>query len=394
MNGIPPPAERNPDCLLLILLLEPPMRIERVELRKIHLPYVSPFETSGWREVGRDPVIVRIEADGLVGWGESPVGSNPFYNEESTDTVFLIQQQYLAPMLLAADLNGPRDVTPAFAKVRGNRMAKAGLEFAAWDLFGQREGRSLAAMLGGVRERVDVGVSVGIQPDIDALLQTVANYLADGYRRIKLKIKPGWDIEPTRAVREKWPELKLQVDANSIYHLADGPHLAELDAYDLLLIEQPLAHDDIFDHAKLKPQLRSPLCLDESIVSPDHARWAIELNACDIINIKPGRIGGLADSVRIHDLAQAADMPVWHGGMLETGIGRAFSVALASLPNFTLPGDISANDRYYARDIVSNPFTLNQEDSTLTVPTASGSGAMVDEDFLDEVTVAVWEMRA
>ena len=261
-----------------------------------------------------------------------------------------------------------------------------------WDWFAKRDGVSLAQALGGTRDRVDVGVSVGVQKDIPTLLEVVGAYLDDGYKRIKLKIKPGWDIEPTRAVREAWPELKLQVDANSIYRLEDGPHLAELDPFNLLLIEQPLGHDDIFDHAKLKPMLKSPLCLDESIVSPDHARWAIEMDACDIINIKPGRIGGLADSKRIHDMAQAAGLPVWHGGMLETGIGRTFNVALASLPNFTLPGDISANDRYYARDIVTNPFTLNTEDSTLTVPTAVGCGADVDEAFLDEVTLEKWEL--
>ncbi len=370
------------------------MRIERIELRKIRLPYVRPFETSGWRELGREPVIVRLEADGIVAWGEAPVGDNPFYSEECTDSVWLIQQQYLAPMLLETELNGPEDVTPAFEKVRGNRFAKAGLEFAAWDLFGKLTNRSMAEMLGGVRDRVPVGVSVGIKPDIDTLLQTVSDHLDEGYNRIKLKIKPGWDIEPTRAVREAWPDLKLQVDANSIYRLSDAEHLAQLDQFDLLLIEQPLAHDDIFDHAKLKQMIDSPLCLDESIVSPDHARWALEMDACDIINIKPGRVGGLADSKRIHDMAQVAGIPVWHGGMLETGIGRTSNVALASLPNFVLPGDISANERYYARDIVHNPFTLNAEDSTLTVPTAPGCGADVDEDFLDEITFDRWEIRA
>ncbi|NJN84273.1 MAG: o-succinylbenzoate synthase [Caldilineaceae bacterium] len=366
------------------------MRIERVEIRQVQLPYVSPFETSGWREEGSYAVILRVEADGITGWGESPVGSSPFYNEENHHTAVSIQRDFLVPMLMATELNSPEDVTPAFAKVRGNRMAKAGLEFAAWDFFGKKEGRSLADMLGGTRDRVAVGVSVGIQKDIDTLLQVVGDYLDDGYTRIKLKIKPGWDIEPTAAVREAWPDLLLQVDANSIYHLSDADHLAELDQFGLLLIEQPLAHDDIFDHAKLKPHLRTPLCLDESIVSPEHARWAIEMNACDIINVKPSRIGGLADSKRIHDLAQANGIAVWHGGMLETGIGRAFSVSLASLPNFSLPGDISANDRYYARDIVHNPFSLN-DDSTLTVPTAPGCGAEVDEAYLDEVTVARWE---
>ena len=242
-------------------------------------------------------------------------------------------------------------------------------------------------MLGGTRDRVAVGVSVGIQKDIDTLLKVVDGYLSSGYTRIKLKIKPGWDIEPTRAVRNAWPNLMLQVDANSIYHLSDADHLAKLDEFNLLLIEQPLPHDDIFDHAKLQSKVKSPICLDESIVSPDHARWALEMKACGVINIKPSRIGGLADAKRIHDLAQAAGVPVWHGGMLETGIGRTANVALASLPNFTLPGDISANDRYYKQDIVTNPFTLNT-DSTLTVPTAPGNGAIVDEDFLEAVTVA------
>jgi O-succinylbenzoate synthase len=369
------------------------MRIERVELRKINLPYVAPFETSGWRETGSYAVIVRLDAAGIVAWGESPVGGAPFYNEENTNTVWAIQQDFLVPMLLQADLQGPEDVTRVFAKVRGNRMAKAGLEFAAWDLFGKRDGKSLASMLGGTRDRVAVGVSVGIQKDIDTLLKVVAAYLEDGYRRIKLKIKPGWDIEPARAIRNAWPDLMLQVDANSIYHLSDAHHLAKLDEFGLLLIEQPLEHDDIFDHAKLKPRLRTPLCLDESIVSPAHARWAIEMHACDIINIKPSRIGGYADAKRIHDMAQAAGLAVWHGGMLETGIGRAGNVALASLPNFTLPGDISANARYFHRDIVTNPFTLNG-DSTLTVPTALGCGADVDEAYLDEVTLERWEMRA
>lgn len=367
------------------------MRIERIELRKIFLPYVSVFETSGWREQGSHAIIVRIEADGLVAWGESPVGENPFYNEENQKTAWIIMQDYLAPILLHTELASPWDVTPAFARIRGNRMAKAGLEFAVWDLFARREGRSLASLLGGVRERVEVGVSVGIQKDIPTLLKVVEGYLNEGYTRIKLKIKPGWDVEPTRAVRETWPNLRLQVDANSIYRLEDAAHLAELDRFNLLLIEQPLAHDDIFDHAKLKPQLKTPLCLDESIVSPDHARWAIELKACDVINIKPSRIGGLGAAKRIHDMAQAAGIPVWHGGMLETGIGRAINVALASLPNFTLPGDISANDRYFKRDIVKNPFTLNP-DSTLTVPTGVGHGAIVDEDYLDNVTTERWEL--
>jgi len=363
------------------------MRIERIELREIFLPYVAPFETSGWREEGCHAIIVRVDAEGITGWGESPVGRHPFYNEENTKSVWMMQQDYLIPMLFEKDLQGPEDVTPTFAKIRGNRMAQSGLEFAMWDWFGRQRGESLASMLGGTRDRVEVGVSVGIQKDIDTLLEVVGNYVSSGYKRIKLKIKPGWDIEPTRAVRNAWPEILLQVDANSIYHLSDAAHLAKLDEFNLLLIEQPLPHDDIFDHAKLQPMLKTPICLDESIVSPDHARWALEMNACGVINVKPSRIGGLADAKRIHDLAQAANIPVWHGGMLETGIGRTANVALASLPNFSLPGDISANDRYYKRDIVKNPFTLN-DDSTLSVLTTPGNGAVVDEEYLDEVTVA------
>ncbi|MEZ4661213.1 MAG: o-succinylbenzoate synthase [Caldilineaceae bacterium] len=368
------------------------MRIERVEIRRVYMPYVSPFETSGWREEGIHHIIIRLDADGATGWGETPIGRNPFYNEENTDTCWILQRDYLIPSLLQTDLSSPYDVPGAFAKIRGNRMAKSGLEFAVWDLFGHIEGRSMASMLGGTRSEVAVGVSVGIQKDIPTLLDVVGEYLDDGYRRIKLKIKPGWDIEPTRAVREKWPDLALQVDANSIYTLADADHLAELDEFNLLLIEQPLPHDDIFDHAKLVPQVNTPICLDESIVSSDHARWALEMHACGIINIKPSRIGGFVDAIRIHDLCQAHNVPVWHGGMLETGIGRASNVALASLPNFSIPGDISANSRYFHRDIVTNPFTLN-EGSTLTVPTAPGCGAIVDEAFLEEVTVDKLEFR-
>ncbi|MEM7534272.1 MAG: o-succinylbenzoate synthase [Chloroflexota bacterium] len=366
------------------------MKLERIQLRKISLPYVSPFETSGWRKLGSHAIIVRVDYDGEVGWGESAVGQSPFYNEENTSTVWAIQQEFLVPMLLETDIKTPADVDSALAKVRANRIAKSGLEFAVWDLLGRMQQQSLKEMLGGTRDTVPVGVSVGIQKDIDTLLQVVSNYLADGYARIKLKIKPGWDIEPTRAVRETWPDLVLQVDANSIYHLEDGLHLAQLDQFNLLLVEQPLAHDDIFDHAKLKPQLQTPLCLDESIVSPEHARWALELDACDIINIKPARLGGFTASKSVHDQAMAADVPVWCGGMLETGIGRAANVALASLPNFTIPGDISANSRYFPRDIVHNPFTLN-DDSTLTVPTGFGNGADVDEAYLDEVTVEMVE---
>ncbi len=362
------------------------MRIEAIELRRIKLPYRSPFETSGWREEANHSVIVTLHSEGAIGWGEAPVGAGPWYNEETQATAWAMMREILAPMLLGRDLSRPEEVDAIFARVRGNRMARAGLEFAAWDLFGRARGESLSTMLGGARQRVEVGVSVGVQPSIEALLEVVEGYVSAGYQRVKLKIKPGWDVEPTRAVRERWPDLRLQVDANSIYTLDQAPQLAKLDEFELLLIEQPLAHDDIIDHAKLQRQLRTPICLDESIVSPDHARWAIELRACGVINIKPSRVGGFTAARQIHDMAQAAGIPVWCGGMLETGIGRAANVGLASLPNFSLPGDISANDRYFHQDIVTNPFTLNP-DSTLTVPTGPGSGAEVDLERLQAVTV-------
>lgn len=370
------------------------MRIEKVELRHVQIPYLAPFQTSGWIEDSGNAIIVRMEAEGIVAWGESPVGANPFYNEENHKTAMIIQQDYLVPMLMAADLQSPHDATPAMARVRANRMAKSGLEFTVWDWFARKQGVSLARLLGGTRDRVETGVSVGIQKDIPTLIDVVTGYVNQGYKRIKLKIKPGWDIEPTGAVREAFPDILLQVDANSIYHPSDVEHLKQLDQFNLLLIEQPLDHDNIFDHARMAPHLKTPLCLDESIVSPDHARWAIEMKACGNINIKPSRIGGFSDAIKIHDMMQAAGLPVWHGGMLETGIGRTGNVALASLPNFSLPGDISANDRYYKRDIVKNPFTLNA-DSTLSVPLdVVGNGAIVDEDYLDEVTVSRWEKVA
>jgi o-succinylbenzoate synthase len=368
------------------------MNLDRIELRRIKLPYLAPFSTSGWTETNSHAIIVRLEADGAVGWGESPLTSGPWYNEETSATAWVMLREILVPLLLQADLSGPADVDRLFAPVRGNRIARSGLEFAAWDLFAHMRGQSLAAALGGSRERVAVGVSVGVQPDLDTLLKVVGAYIEAGYARIKLKIKPGWDIEPTRVVRETWPDIALQVDANSIYTLDAAEHLAQLDAFNLLLIEQPLVHDDIFDHARLQQRLKTPICLDESIVSPEHARWALEMQACGVINIKPSRLGGLEPSRQVHDMAQAAGIPVWHGGMLETGIGRAANVALASLPNFSLPGDISANDRYYARDVVTNPFTLNS-DSTLSVPQAVGSGAEIDMEFLESITVERMEFR-
>jgi o-succinylbenzoate synthase len=363
------------------------MKIDEVILYHIRMPYVTPFQTSRWTELNRECVIICVNAEGLTAWGECTANQYCAYSYETTKTNWLILEEFLIPALLAADPDDVSAYRTAVAPVSGHPMAKAGLEMALWDLFAQRAGASLQQFLGGQAERVKVGVSVGIQRDTGKLLETVDGYLNQGYRRIKLKIKPGRDVREVAAVRRVYPDLLLQVDGNSVYRLGDAGHLQALDDFDLLLIEQPLAQDDIIDHAKLQPQLRTALCLDESILSVEHVRWALELGACRVINIKTGRVGGIHEALRIHNYCREQGVPVWMGGMLETGIGRAANVAVASLPGFTLPGDISASNRYYAEDIVEEPFVLNAEDSTLTVPTRPGLGITVRQDVLAGFTL-------
>jgi O-succinylbenzoate synthase len=360
------------------------MNIDHVELHHIELPYVHPFETSFGRELTRHSILVAVHGDGLAGWGECVAGAGPWYSYETIETAWHVLRDYLAPALLGEDIRQPADVVARFRRVRGHAMARAALENAVWDLLGRAQGRSLAQMLGGVRARVPVGVSVGIEPTLDELLAQVEGYVAAGYARVKLKIKPGWDVAVVRAVRERWPGLALQVDANSAYTLADAPLLRALDDFDLLLIEQPLHHDDMVDHAALQRQLRTPICLDESIHSPEHARWALDIQACRIVNVKVGRVGGFTAARQIHDLCAERGVPVWCGGMLETNVGRAGNLALAALPNFTLPGDISASARYYARDVAAPNFVLNP-DSTITVPNQPGSGVEIDPAALARV---------
>lgn len=363
------------------------MRPERITLHHISMPLVHPFETSFGVEANREAIIVCVEADGAAGWGECVAGRRPWYSYETVTTAWHILSDVLIPLVLGQELEKPRAVFDRFGRVRGHPMAKAGLEMAMWALAATQQETPLARLLGGRRDRVPVGVSVGVQESVDALLARVAGFLEQGYGRIKIKIKPGWDVAPVRALRRKFPDLLLQVDANSAYTLADTAVFKRLDEFDLLLIEQPLGHDDVYDHARLQQQIRTPICLDESIRSVAHARAALELGSCRIINIKPGRVGGHTASIRIHDLCRRRDVPVWHGGMLETGIGRAHSVALASLPGFTLPGDISASARYYAQDLVEPPFVLNSEDSTLGVPAAPGLGVAVNTERLQAVTL-------
>ena len=369
------------------------MRLDRVTLFHVRMPLVHPFETSFGVERDRECIIVRVEGDGAVGWGECVAGAGPWYAYETAQTAWHILSDFLIPMLLGQELDGPQAVFDRLARVRGHPMAKAGLEMALWDLAAVQQGVPLSRLLGGTRDRVPVGVSIGVQESLGALLDRVSSFVEQGYARVKIKIKPGWDVEVVRAVRRQFPELRLQVDANSAYRLSDAPMFQAMDDLDLLLIEQPLGHDDIYEHSLLQKRLRTPLCLDESIGSVDHARAALELGSCRIINIKPGRVGGHTSSIRIHDLCRRRGVPVWHGGMLETGIGRAHNVALASLPGFTLPGDISASDRYYAEDLIDPPFTLNP-DSTLSVPIGSGLGVTVNEERLCRVAVRQAEFVA
>ena len=369
------------------------MRIERIELHHIELPLVHPFETSFGRESTRPCILVAAHAGGLVGWGECVAEAGPWYSSETVETAWHVLRDFLIPTVLGQEIESPADVATRFKRVRGHPMARAGLENAVWDLLAQARGESLAALSGGARERVPVGVSVGIEPTLDLLLDQVARYVDAGYRRVKLKIKPGWDLRVLRAVRERWPDLPLQVDGNSAYTLADAPLFREMDQFGLLLVEQPLHHDDIVDHAKLQAQLRTPLCLDESIHSPEHARWALDIGACRVINIKVGRVGGFTAAKEIHDLCAARGVPVWCGGMLETNVGRAGNVALATLPDFTLPGDISASARYYREDIAEPNFVLNA-DSTLTVPSGPGLGVRMIPDRLVTARLRYLEVNA
>ncbi len=354
------------------------MKIESLSLKHLRMPLVAPFETSFGREVDRECVIITLHADGLTGYGECVATRDPGYNYETTGTALHILKDFIAPLILGEDLGDAVDFQKRVSGIRGHQLAKAGVEMAIWDLLGKRSGRSLREMLGGKRDRVSVGVSVGLQESPEVLVKTVSQYVESGYSRVKIKIKPGRDIGDTSAVRKAFPNLRLQVDANSAFTLETAQSLKPLDDLYLLLIEQPLFEDDIWDHHKLQAQFRTPICLDESIVSARHARYALEMKACRIINIKAGRVGGLSQALQIHDLCLAQSVPVWCGGMLETGVGRASNLALASLPGFTLPGDISASDRYYRRDITEERFTLNS-DSTIAIPQGPGLGITMDE---------------
>jgi O-succinylbenzoate synthase len=367
------------------------VKLEAVELRRIGLSLVAPFETSFGVQTERDVLILRAITSVGEGWGECVAGEEPTYSSEYVDAAQHVLVHHLLPRLMERSSIAAEDVAQVLRPVHGHQMAKATIEMALLDAQLRASGESFGHYLGAVRTAVDSGVSVGIHKSIPELLQTVGDYLDQGYRRIKLKIKPGWDVEPVRAVRERFGDVLLQVDANTAYSIADAKHLAELDEFELLLIEQPLPEEQVLAHAELAKLVRTPICLDESITSAQGAADAIQLGACEIINIKPGRVGGYLEARRIHDLCAAHGVPVWMGGMLETGIGRAGNVAMAAMPNFTLPGDTSGSDRYFRRDI-TEPFVLT--DGRLNVPTGPGLGVTVDMEFLDEITHSIETVQA
>ena len=363
------------------------MEINKISLQRIKLPLKSSFETSFGKVTEKDIIIVKVHSGDKVGFAESVAMPFPIYNEETTGTVWHMLETYLIPKLLENEIKEPKDFSELFSYIRRNNMAKAALEMAIWDLYSKQKGQTLSTALGGNRSEIEVGVSIGIESNIETLLNKVAGFLEDGYKKIKVKIKPGWDIKPLEAIRKKFGEqIPLMADANSCYSLDDLQLLKELDQFHLMMVEQPLAHDDIIDHAKLQDALTTPICLDESIHSVEDARKAIEINACKIINIKVGRVGGLFEAVRMHNLCEENNIPVWCGGMLETGIGRAHNIAIASLSNFSIPGDTSASSRYFDKDIILPEVKLSKA-GTIIVPEQLGIGFEVNREFIDQLTV-------
>ncbi len=369
------------------------MKIDSITLHHLSMPLVAPFETSFGRETDRQCILITLRSEGLTGYGECVASREPGYNYETIGTAWHILKEFIAPLILGKDVTDAFDFQSRVERIRGHHLAKAGVEMAIWDLLGKRDGKSLRELFGGERTKVEVGVSIGIQESAEAMVRTVDSYLEKGYRRIKIKIKPGREVDETIAIRKKYPDLRLQVDANSAYTLDTADALKPLDDLNLLLIEQPLFEDDIWDHRKLQAGFKTPICLDESIVSPRHARYALEMEACRNINIKPGRVGGLSQGLIIHDYCREQDIPVWCGGMLETCVGRASNLAIATLPGFVLPGDISASERYYHRDITNERFVLN-DDSTIDVPDKPGLGITLDEEALKLFTISELTLKS
>ena len=369
------------------------MRIDSIVLREIRMPLVEPFVTSFGETTDRRVLLAEINAEGLVGWGECVAGEHPYFSSESIDTAWVVLLQELAPMLASSSVEHGGDCPKIFKRVRGNPMAKAALENAIWDLEAQIENAPLYELLGGTKKRIACGVSIGMQPTMEKQLRKVEREVNAGYQRIKLKCQPGWDVEMLEAVRKRWPKIMLSVDANSAYRMRDFDHLVTFDRFNLLMIEQPLWADDFYYHSMLQKRLETAICLDESIRNRRDALAAIDMESCRIINIKNGRVGGFSEAIAVHNAAMERGIPVWCGGMLETGIGRAHNIALSSLPGFTLPGDVSASKRYWAEDIIEPEVEVSSK-GEIIVPTSAGRGFEVKTGLVEKLTVRKEEIRA
>ena len=369
------------------------MKIEAITLRELRMPLVHFFETSFGRTNSRRILLVTLHADGLEGWGECVAGEAPFYSEEYIEDAWDVSARYLVPALLGKTVQSGSEVPALLSRIREHRMAKAALENAVWDAEAQEKGTPLWKLLGGTQREIACGVSIGIQDSHEQLLQKIDTELAAGYQRIKIKVKPGWDIAVLEKIRERWPTILLSCDANSAYTLADSNHLKDFDRFNLLMIEQPLWSDDFYFHARLQKQLLTAICLDEAIRSVRDAEAALELAACRIVNIKVGRMGGFSEAILVHDVAQAFSVPVWCGGMLESGIGRSHNVALSTLPNFKLPGDVSASKRYWKEDIIE-PEVEVSPGGTITVGDKPGRGYELRKDLIEKLTVRKEKLNA
>src|SRR5579863_5913553 len=368
------------------------MKIEAVTLREIQMPLVHFFETSFSRTYSRRILLVTVHCEGVDGWGESVVGEDPYYSSEWIESAWPTLKHYLIPSLLGKRIDSGRECPALLAKVRGHRMAKAALENALWEAEAVQKKQPLWKLLGGTRSEIPCGVSIGIQDSVEQLLDKIQVELAAGYRRIKVKVKPGWDVNVLERIRSRWPDITLSCDANSAYTLDQVEHLRAFDQFKLLMIEQPLWNDDIYYHARLQKELRTAICLDESIVNVRSAAFAVDTGACRIINVKVGRVGGFSEALKIHDLCHANKIPVWCGGMLESGIGRVHNIALSTLQNFSLPGDVSASKRYWKEDIV-DPEVEVTKDGFIPVSDAVGTGYRVKEDFIEKLTVRKETLR-
>jgi O-succinylbenzoate synthase len=368
------------------------MKIEAITLREIHLPLVHFFETSFHRLYHRRILLVTVHSEGVDGWGECVVGEDPFYSSEWIESAWPTLTQYLIPSLLGQNLSSGREVPMLFARVRSHRMAKAGLENAVWDAEAVQKKLPLWKLLGGSRQEIPCGVSIGIQDSVEQLLEKIQTELAAGYRRIKVKVKPGWDVNVLERIRSRWADITLSCDANSAYTLDQVEHLRKFDQFNLLMIEQPLWNDDIYYHARLQKQLRTAVCLDESIVNVRSAAFAVETGACRIINVKVGRVGGFSEALKVHDLCHAHNIPVWCGGMLETGIGRAHNIALSTLENFSLPGDVSASKRYWKEDIIEPDVQVSPQ-GMIAISDKPGTGYRVKPDLIEKLTVRKETLR-